>query len=133
MSEFQYKAGLNNVGNYSISGIPYVSGGLTPPTSSGTPISLEFPTVTKFITVSNLSPFTSPVAIRVGFSENGVKSGNYVCVPANSSLTLEVRTTKLFLLSNGVALANSASVCAGLTGIAGYDLATVYSGSNGIG
>lgn len=133
MSEFQYKAGLNNVGNYSISGIPYVSGGLTAPISSGTPLMLEFPSVTKLITVTNLTPFTSPVAIRVGFSENGVKGNNYASVPANSSLTLEVRTTKLFLLSNGVALTNSASVCAGLTGITGYDLAGIYSGSNGIG
>ncbi len=133
MSEFQYKAGINNASNYSISGIPYVSGGLTPPISSGTPISLDFPSVTRFVTVTNLSPFTSPVAIRVGFSENGVKGTNYVTVPANSSLTLDVRVTKLFLLSNGVALANSASVCAGLTSIKGYDLAAAYSGSNGVG
>jgi hypothetical protein len=133
MSEFQYKAGLNNVNNYIISGIPFVSGSITAPISSGTPVAIEFPSVTQHITVTNLCPLASPVAIRVGFSANGVKGTNYVCVPANDSLTLDVRTTKIFLLSNGVALANSASVCAALTGIKGYDLATVYSGSDGIG
>jgi hypothetical protein len=133
MAEFQYKAGLNNVGNYQISGIPFVSGGITAPISSGTPVSIEFPSVTQFISVSNLCPAAAPVAIRVGFSENGVKGTNYVCVPANTTLTLDVRATKVFLLSNGVALANSASISAGLTGIQGYDLATTYSGSNGIG
>jgi hypothetical protein len=50
-----------------------------------------------------------------------------------SSITYEVRATKLFLLGNTSAITGLVSVAAGLTGITGYDLATIYSGSNGIG
>jgi hypothetical protein len=133
MSEFQYKAGLNHVGSYQISGIPFVSGGLTAPTGSGTPISVDFPSVTKFISVTNSSPLAGGVALRVGFSENGIKGTNFAFVNPQATLTMEVRATKLFLLSNGAALTGLVSVNAGLTGIANYNLATIYSGSNGIG
>jgi len=131
MADFQYKAGLNHVGSYQISGLPFVTGSLTAPTSSGTPISIDFPNVTKFISVNNPSTIGGP-QLRVGFSENGIKSTNYVLVNPQATLTLEVRATKLFLLSNAAAIPN-VSVAAGLTGIVGYDLASTYSGSLGIG
>lgn len=133
MSEFQYKAGLNHVGSYQASGIPYVTGGLTAPTGSGTPISIDFPSVTKFITVTNGSTVASNAYLRVGYSQNGVAGTNYSLVPPMSSVTYEVKATKLFLLGNTAAITGLVSVAAGLTGIFGYDLATVYSGSNGIG
>lgn len=130
MSEFQYKAGLNHVGAYQISGIPFAVGGLTAPATASAPISVEFPSVTKFITVTNLD---SSNAVRVGFSENGIKGSNYITVPPQTSLTLDLRVTKIFILSDDGALSTAISVAAGLTGITGYDLATTYSGSNGIG
>jgi hypothetical protein len=133
MSEFQYKAGLHHVGSYQISGIPYVTGGLTAPTGSGTPISIDFPSVTQFITVTNGSTVVSNAYLRVGYSLSGTQGTNYTLVPPMSSITYEVRATKLFLLGNTTAITGLVSVAAGLTGITGYDLATDYSGSNGIG
>lgn len=133
MSEFQYKAGLNHVGSYQISGIPFVSGGITAPTGSGTPISVEFPSVTKFITVTNGSTVVSNAYLRVGYSSNGVSGTNYSLVPPMTSVTYEVRATKIFLLGNTTAITGLVSVAAGLTGITGFNLATTYSGSNGIG
>ena len=50
---FNYKAGLHNVGSYQVSGIPYVTGGLTAPTGSGTPIAVNFPSVTQRFWIHN--------------------------------------------------------------------------------
>ncbi len=44
-----YTAGLNNVGSYQVSGIPYLSGGLDL-TSGG---SLNFPNVTRWVQITN--------------------------------------------------------------------------------
>jgi len=133
MAEFQYKAGLHNVGSYQVSGIPYVTGSLTAPTSSGTPIVIEFPSVTKFVTVTN-SAAIGGTQLRVGYSENGVKGTNFCLVNPQASVTYEVKTDKIYLLSNGAAITNLVSICAGLTGIeTNYSLAATYSGSNGIG
>ena len=133
MSEFQYKAGLHHVGSYQISGIPYVTGSLTAPTSSGTPIVVEFPSVTKFVSVTNSAAIGGP-ALRVGYSENGVKGTNFSLVNPQATVTYEVRTDKVYLLSNGVAITNLVSVAAGVTGIQiDQSLTAIYSGSVGIG
>ena len=42
-----YTAGLNNVGSYQVSGIPYLSGGID---ATGGVASLNFPNVTRWIT-----------------------------------------------------------------------------------
>ncbi len=47
---FEYpKAGLGNVGNYQVSGIPYVTASLTVPSSSAVPLEITFPSVTQKI------------------------------------------------------------------------------------
>lgn len=131
------KAALNHVGSYQISGIPFVSGGLTIPSSSATPIEISFPSVTQRIWVHNQD---TTYDLRVGFSSNGVKNNNYYIVDAdkttNSSVPQEfrVKTDKIYLLgSNSSNNTTNVSVFAELTGITGYKLAAVYSGSVGIG
>jgi hypothetical protein len=140
MSEFQYKAGLNHVGSYQVSGIPYTTGTLTVPAVSGTPLEITFPSVTQRIQVHN--NFGSDHPIRVGFSANGVKGTNYWLVEAhqangksNDRLELRVKTDKIYLLSNdSTIVAGSVFVLAELTGIQpGFNLAAAYSGSAGIG
>lgn len=134
MSEFQYKAGINNVGNYQVSGVPYVTGALTVPTGSGTPLEISFPSVTKYFEIIN----QGSVDIKIGFSSNGIKGTNcYVVAHAqnnqqNMPQRFDLKCTKIYLLSTGAAN-SSVYVCAGLTNITGYDLATAYSGSVGIG
>lgn len=135
MSEFQYKAGLNNVGSYQVSGIPFVTGTLTAPINSGTPISVSFPTITKKILIHLL---TDKAQVRVGFSSNGVKDGHHFILDTNGSgrtgfVELEVKCDKIFLLSNTSATC-AVSVAAELTGIKlDHSLSTTYSGSAGIG
>lgn len=133
------RPGLNSVGNYQVSGIPFVTGALTVPSSSATPLEITFPSVTQKIQIHNNFGTNKP--IRVGFSANGVKGSNYWLVEAHQAngksadrLEMRVKTTKIYLLSDdNTAVTSSVYVLAELTGITGYDLATSYSGASGIG
>lgn len=140
MSEFQYKAGLNHVGSYQVSGIPYVTGTLNIPANTSTPLEIIFPSVTQRIQIHNNHGTDKP--IRVGFSENGVKGSNYWLVEAhqangksNDRVEMRVKTDRIYLLSDdSSALTGSIYVLAELTGIhLGFGLAASYSGSAGIG
>lgn len=139
MSEFQYKAGLHSVGNYQVSGIPYVTGALNIPPLSNTPLEIIFPSVTQRIIIHN--NYSSDEPVRVGFSANGVKNGNYWLVEAhqangksNDRIEMRVKTDRIYLINNnGSALTGAVFILAELTGITGYDLTSVYSGSAGIG
>lgn len=136
--EFQYKAGLNSVGNYQVSGIPYVTGALSVPISSSSPLEIVFPSVTQRIHIHN-NDATS--GLKVGFSANGVKDSKYWLVEPHATngkninyIELRVKTDRIFLLSQGAAITSSVYVCAELTGIQlGINLAVAYSGSDGIG
>lgn len=131
MSEFQYKAGLHSVGNYQVSGIPYATSSILAPSSAGAPLEITFPSVTKFVVVKNVSPTTA--AMKVGFSANGVNTGtNYIIINKDESLCGDFKLTSIFIQSTTTSPV-SASVMAGLTGITGYNLTTVYSGSAGVG
>ena len=52
MGEFQYKAGVNNVGSYQVSGIPFVVR-VQAPVSTNTPIKIDFPSLTKYLIIKN--------------------------------------------------------------------------------
>jgi hypothetical protein len=137
--EFQYKAGLNNVGSYQVSGIPYVTGTLSIPTaSSNTPLEITFPAITQRIHIHNND---TSEGLKVGFSVNGVKGTNYWLVEPhttngknNDYIELRVKTDKIYLISAGAAISGKVFIAAELTGInVGFGLAASYSGSNGIG
>ena len=124
------RPGLNNVGNYQVSGIPFATSSLVVPTGSGTPLEVTFPSVTKFVVVKNIN--SSSATLRIGFSANGVKNGkNYVTINKDESFCADLKLTSIFLLGDTSAL--TASVVAGLTGITGYNLTTAYSGASGVG
>lgn len=130
------RPGLNNVGNYQVSGIPFVTASLTAPALGATPLVITFPSVTKRVIVHNTN---ATVDCRVGFSENGVTGSNYFIAESDKAnntshqFDMNVKCTKIYILSNGAALTSNISVAAELTGITGYDLAASYSGSAGIG
>ena len=130
--------GLGSVGSYQMSGIPFASSSITVPVNSATPLKIQFPYVTKFVTISN--EVTSPgPAIRVGFSVLGVSGSgtNYFSLDAGESYTGEWRIEDIFLISNTTAQ-SSASIIAGLTpiprGVPSF-VATGnnWSGSSGVG
>ena len=117
--QYPYGVGLQNVGSYQVSGIPYATSSIAAPASSGTPSQISFPDVTQRIVVSNVNTASS---LRVGFSANGTKGTNYFIIPAATTATdfssqeFRVKVSSIFLLSN-TATPTSASVLAELTNI----------------
>ena len=108
MTQFNYKAGLRNVGSYQASGLPYVSGGIDTTVTDGT--SVTFPAVTRWIVVSN-EP--SNEECKIAFSVNGLHgTANFTIPGATITPRLEMRVTELHLSGS-----SNVSVMAGLTSI----------------
>lgn len=129
MSTYTFpKAGLGNVGSYQASAIPFLTSSLAVPGSASAPLVVEFPTVTRFVTVKN----DGAEELRFGFSAAGVAGTNYYTVATGSEFQAEWKVTRIYLLSN-TATATSASLAAGLTGIEKTALTTNWSGSLGVG
>ena len=135
-----YTAGLNNVGSYQVSGIPYATGSLTVPASGSTPLKIEFPYVTQWVSIVNVNS----KHLRVGFSENGVKNGNfnYFLVHEDNHPTwnmYNLKLTELYLLSDTNQAINNVSIAAGLTNIPTARIDNIspsgsnWSGSIGVG
>lgn len=133
---FNYRAGLSSVGQYQMSGIPFVTASFTVPNSASGPLEFQFPQVTRFFTIVNTNTgAASP--LRIGFSALGTTgsanggSDNYFILDNGESYTGELKVSKLFLM--GEAAQTSASIIAGLTGINTGSLQNNWSGSQGVG
>lgn len=122
---YQPTAGLNNVGSYQVSGIPFATGSLS--VSSTAVTEVVFPQVSKFVVVKNLTVNN----LRVGFSVNGVNGSNYFILGNNESFAGDLRVTKVYL--RGDTASTNATVVAGLTGVHAGSLPTNWSGSTGVG
>jgi len=129
MSEFNFvKPGLNSVGQYQLSGIPYATASVV--VSNATVTEIAFPTVTKFVTVVNEHSGSS-AKLRVGFSELGVTTNNHYFILDNGeSYTGEFRVASIFIA--GDSTPSTASVIAGLTMIETNNLPNNWSGSDSI-
>ena len=138
MSYYKYAKGVGNVGSYQMSGIPYATASFAVAAAGDVPTKVEFPFVTKFVTISNTQTGTN-VPLRFGFSSNGVTgsvagTGNfYFTLDNGDSYTGEFRIKDLFLMTDTAGVSGSASIVAGLTGIETKELATNWSGSVGVG
>ena len=116
-----YYVGLQNVGSYQVSGIPFVTASITAPVVGGTPVEISFPQVTQRIIVQN----TGGEYLRVGYSANGIKNGNYFLIHDHAggtptqfnSIDLRVKVSSIFLLSNDAASTTTACISAELTNI----------------
>ena len=114
MATYNYKAGLHNVGSYQVSGIPFVSGGITnapSKTATGVPHEITFPQVTRWIVINN----GSNDDLEFGFSSNGVKhnTNKYILGGDQQSVRMEVKVTKLFYTGSCTGF----TIMAGLTGL----------------
>ncbi len=129
MAEFKFaKPGLNAVGQYQLSGIPYATASVV--VSNAAVTEIEFPTVTKFVTVVNEHSGSS-AKLRVGFSELGVTTNNHYFILDNGeSYTGEFRVASIFIA--GDSTPTTASVIAGLTMIETNNLPSNWSGSDSI-
>lgn len=125
------RAGINNVGSYQVSGIPWATSSVSAPASSSAPLEIAFPSVTKSILVKNVN--STSAKVRVGFSVNGVKtSNNYFLLDKDESFEGDLKLTKIYLLSNNGS-AVGISIIASLTGIDATTLPNNWSGSSGVG
>jgi len=140
MANFQYKAGLHNVGSYQVSGKPFATGSITCRDDDLPMVVVKFPSVTSWVVVTNsdINP-NAQGFLRVGFSENGCEGND-----DNSFLEVSggVTSPRLELKVSEIWLSGSAncSVMAGLTFI-GTDAVnnsaispngTNWSGSTGV-
>lgn len=128
---YRFQTGIGSVGSYQISGIPWATSSVAAPIVTAAPLVIEFPTVTKFIVIKNIA--TTDVQLRVGFSENGVKNGNYFILNRKESFEGDLRVTRLYLLSDETAVTVPVTIVAGLTGIQSDNLPYNWSGSAGVG
>jgi len=132
----KYRSGVSAVGQYQMSGIPYATASQAVPASSSAPLKIEFPNVTKFVTVVNEVTGTN-APLRVGFSALGVTGSagggtdNFFLLDNGESYTGEWRVADIYML--GHAAATSASVIAGLTGVIRGELPLNWSGNLGVG
>lgn len=133
MATFNYQSGLGNAASYQVSSKPFVSGGLDVGSAAGDLIQIDFPSVTRWVIVSNHDTAND---IRVAFSENGFSTNNYFTISSDSSgdanaqsQRLELKVTSLFLSGT----ATNIDVVAGLTGIETVSINNNWSGSNGVG
>jgi len=132
--------GLGDVASYQVAAVPFASSSITVPINSAAPLKIQFPYVTKFVTVSNENTGTN-VQMRVGFSVLGVSGSgtNFLVLDNGESYTGEWRVEDIYLISNSTSQ-TSASVIAGLTLIPrgnipalGASSGTNWSGSSGVG
>ena len=129
--DFAYKAGLNSVGSYQLSGIPWVTSSLSVPGNASSSLRVTFPNITKFVIVKNTDANSD---VSVGFSARGVETTkNYFALAPSESLSADLRVKNLFLLSATTASA-TVTILAGMTGIdSGQLINNNWSGSAGVG
>ena len=132
-ASWQIHAGINNVGSFQVSGIPFATASVDAMQASGAVVT--FPYVTRWVKVINSENAT----LRVGFSRHGVcgAATNYFDVAAaatgnrSDSGVMELKVSELWLSGS-----KTCQVVAGLTGIlpqrASGTAGPSYSGSIGV-
>jgi|TARA_R110000744_G_scaffold4638_5_gene16694 hypothetical protein len=105
-------AGINNVGSYQVSGIPFATASVDAMAASGTVV--RFPYVTKWIKIET----GVNADLRVGFSRHGIcgAASNYFVLQGNptgnDSGQLDIKVSEIWLSGSA-----DCSIMAGLTGI----------------
>jgi len=128
-SNFRYNVGLNHVPSYQASSPPYFTSSLTVPASGSTPLEISFPSVSRFVVITNdLDATDTQTPVRFGASSAGVQGTNYGLLKNGQSFEAEFKVTKIYLMSN-TANETSASIVAGLTGSGATHLPDKWSGS----
>lgn len=110
---------------YQISALPYLTSSVL---SAGTIHKYEFPFVTKFINVVNRGSNVGD-KLALSFTENGLRSGNYVTLDQGVSVDQEIRTTILFISGSNGTNVDYQLFC-GLTTIPAKNF-LILTGSNG--
>lgn len=91
MSNYHIHQGLNHVGSYQVSGVPFIYTG----TASATAETIEFPTVTKVVYVENLG-LTNDLTITFPSSP-----ANQIAIPAGEKIEMTIKTGAIVVESTG--------------------------------
>ena len=110
---------------YQISALPYLSSSII---SMGSVHKYEFPYVTRFINVVNRGASVVD-KIALAFTENGLRTGNYITLDQGVGIDQEIRTSILFISCSAGTSVDYQVFC-GLTTIPVKNFLTL-TGSNG--
>ena len=137
MGTWKTGVGLNHVGAYQVSGVPFASGSINCKAPSGG-FEVVFPYVTRWFQVINKDTAND---LRVGFSALGVVGTNYYTVPRSEQTAdgpthntgiLELKVSSIFISGS-----LDVDIVAGLTKIDRASTTTStganWSGSSGVG
>jgi hypothetical protein len=128
---YQQKSGLSTTAAYQVSGAPFASGSID---STGGPTMVQFPRVTRWITVQNHDVAND---LFCAFSENALPSNggtnHFMLADAASNAywsmpRLEIKVTEMWFEGS-----DDFDVIAGLTGISNSEIQNNWSGSLGVG
>jgi hypothetical protein len=105
MSNFKYTTGLQNVGSYLVSGRPYITGSYIVSDENmitdGLELKVEFPRVTKSITLWNYSSGASTklrlTFVPTGSMTNHPSAGNYIELAKDETITFGAKCNEVYL------------------------------------
>ena len=123
-----YSVGLQNVGSYQVSGQPYLSGSVTSAVIGSVSDSVfSLPYVSKRLIIRNLdstndaivsfAPFLDSEAATYGFTNSASGSGNWLFLPADTSIELDIKCKQVFISPAQAVAVDSVSIYAELTNI----------------
>jgi len=113
-----YGVGLRNVGSYQVSGHPFITGSIIQANPNPTEHRIDFPYVTKKIVVKNYKTTGSKkIEVRFVSTSSMTTDEHHISVSPDSSVTLDIKCTSIFLTTNNQAQTGQYEVYAALTNI----------------
>ena len=106
---FTYTTGLRSVGNYLVSGRPYITGSFIEDSLNSIPagveLKVEFPKVTKSFTLWNycqgVNDKLRATFVSSGSMTNYSTAGNYIELAKNESITINAKCKEVYLQAVG--------------------------------
>lgn len=125
MSSSFYSVGLQHVGAYQVSGVPYLSSSAIPATQDES-FRFQFPTVTKKIIVKSTSntnvrmhfaPYDLSVGPTFDFTQGANTNANFFLILAGAQVEFNLKCREVFFSSTSTNATNEIQVFAELTNI----------------
>lgn len=106
MSSNFYSVGLNHVGAYQVSGVPFITGSTATLVNTHDDLRFQFPSVTKSITFKN-NDNSHPVNVHFApwspgdydYTHGASTNSNYIEVDPGHNVTLQVKCREVFISS----------------------------------
>ena len=117
-----YRVGLNHVGSYQVSGVPYVTSSAFNFLSTEESVRFQFPNVTKRITFRNeagkdLRIHFAPYTASFDYDNGASGSANYFLILDGAEEVFDVKCKEVFISTTNTGTNGNLSICAELTSI----------------